>query len=414
MGWREQRFVDRFNSQLANVFASGGQLENTWAYLCPQGEISHFVISGGVCPEDRYGPLYPALEYLMGRVPLVILHGENTPIEDLAAQAWQRRREEPLPSAPLWVCGPASPLFEPFYAMSDMQVITTCRRLAAKLGYTITPRFERVVRAHLSILHELDVPCSLSGLYYLCQFRDMGEFHENVIELPCGQERAMRIWADLGADDESGNSQFDLFRAVINHLAQEAEMCGWNANDTICQCNCITAVCNGAVFLLQVDEANSELVLAYLAEELKMVGGQPFFLLLDDVRAQESGLLDSARAGRGHVGLVSENVVDQIGWEEREFLRFAENVDCFILLKHNTGKTAEILSEVLGRYDHAKVESSSGVTRGFFQLLPQNRHEDVRYSVENRYRVMPEELTRLGPGQAIIFLSATDQIIYYN
>ena len=60
------------------------------------------------------------------------------------------------------------------------------------------------------------------------------------------------------------------------------------------------------------------------------------------------------------------------------------------------------------------MESSSGVTRGFFQLLPQNRHEDVRYSVENRYRVMPEELTRLGPGQAIIFLSATDQIIYYN
>ena len=79
-----------------------------------------------------------------------------------------------------------------------------------------------------------------------------------------------------------------------------------------------------------------------------------------------------------------------------------------------TGKTAAALSEIIGKYDHTKVEASQGTARGFFRILPHDRHEDVRFSTENRYRVMPEEITGLYPGQAIVFDASTDQIIYFN
>lgn len=70
--------------------------------------------------------------------------------------------------------------------------------------------------------------------------------------------------------------------------------------------------------------------------------------------------------------------------------------------------------EAIGKYDHTKVEASQGNARGFFRILPHDRHEDIRFSTENRYRVMPEEITGLYPGQAIVFDASTDQIIYFN
>ena len=95
-------------------------------------------------------------------------------------------------------------------------------------------------------------------------------------------------------------------------------------------------------------------------------------------------------------------------------MRFAERINCFIFFKHGTGKTAAALSEIIGKYDHTKVEASQGTARGFFRILPHDRHEDIRFSTENRYRVMPEEITGLYPGQAIVFDASTDQIIYFN
>ena len=85
-----------------------------------------------------------------------------------------------------------------------------------------------------------------------------------------------------------------------------------------------------------------------------------------------------------------------------------------VFLKHSTGKTAETISEVIGKFDYEKVEQSHGTHCGFFKILPEGRHSDIRLSTENRFRVMPEEITALGPGQAIIFNTSTNQIIRFN
>ena len=60
------------------------------------------------------------------------------------------------------------------------------------------------------------------------------------------------------------------------------------------------------------------------------------------------------------------------------------------------------------------METSRGTSRGYFQFLPQNQHEDIRTATENRCRVMPEEITALSAGQAILLDTTTDQIIHFN
>lgn len=416
MSWKSSRSVDRLNRQISNIFSSRGKLENISSFIFNCGIPVHFVVSGGVEAYDRYRSVYPILDVFVGQMPVIVLHKGNIHIESLVSESWRNVCANLTDSVPLWICNEKNACFEPFLNMNEMQIVNCCRLLATKLNYTVSPRFERVVRAHLSILKVLDIPFSLSGLYYLCKFHDMGEFYDNIMALPCDESFNRRIWADLGADDESGNAQFDLFRAVINNLAHDAEISGWNTDNTVYESNCLSAIANNAVFTLPVNELYSPLILTYLSVELSMLGNKPFLLLIDEVKINDNNFLEfiSSSTYENSIGVISENVVDQIGPDEATFLRFAERINCFVLFKHSIGKTAEILSQVFGKFEYTKIESSQGVSRGFFQFMPRDRHEDMRFSVEDRYRVMPEEFIGLKAGQAIIFDTKSDQIIHYN
>lgn len=416
MGWIKDRLVNKFNMQMSNVYTSKGCLENISGYICSDGKLNNFLISGGVEPDDRYMPLFSVLDSLIGRIPVIIIHSGDAYIEAMAMESWKIFNLDSEYPTKFWNCNGRNPLFEPFYGMNEMQIVNTLRHLSMKLNYMVTPRFEKVVKAHLSILKALEIPYSLSGLYYLSQFDNIGEFHDNVMALPCEEAVTKCIWADLGADDEGGNGQFDLFRAVINNLAHDAEQSGWNSDNTVCDCNCMQTIMNNGTLVLSINDMYSNMLLPYLTEELKTQGAHQYFILFDGITLKDENLLEylCIQSSGCTFGIVSENAVDQVGSSEEAFLRVTERMDCIVFFKHGTGKTATILSEVFGKYDYTKIEQSQGVSRGFFKFCPQDRHDDIKYSTENRYRVMPEEILGLMNGQAIIFDMRSDQIIHYN
>ena len=405
--------LDRSNRRVSNLYSSRGSPEDISSFLFDNGLPLSFVISGGVSPDERLRAVAPVLDQFAGRMPIILLHAGDSYMEALVHDAWQNA--DGAGSVPCWLCGEKSPHFEPFFRMTESQIVTCCRLLAIKLSYSVTPRFERVVRAHLGILTELNIPFSLSGLYYLCQFRDMGELHANVMALPCGESRARGLWADLGADADNDTS-FDLFRAVIQNLARDAETSGWRADNNIREANCLSAVAKNAIFSLPVNALYSSLILPYLFSELTILGDRPFLLLIDNVKITDSDFLAflSTPTGQTGLGLLADNIVDRIGTEDADFWRLAERIHCFVLFKHGTARTASALSEVLGKFDYTKAEQSRGISHGFGRVMPRDRHRDVRLTTENRYRVMPEEFTALGPGQAIIFDTKSDRIIRYN
>lgn len=414
MAWKSNKEIAVANQYLSNVFRSRGRLDGLGAYLCTNHVPANFIISGGANSNDKYEPLYQFLETFIGSYPIIVIHNNDVQMEALVTQSWQD--SDVGDTSPLWIVDQCHPEFEPFVGMNDIQVITTMQQLANKLPYTVTPRFERVIRAHISILKELDIPISLSGFHYLCQFQDMGEFHDNILALPCGEASGRRIWVDLGADSEDSNNQFDLFRTVISNLVRDCVQSGWSAENSVASKNCLEAIRQNATMLLSVNDGYTELLLPYLAEEFNNNSQQPFILLIDGIRINDKQLFEYLRRSNSgcYCGVISENAVDTISGDENEFLRFTERMNCFIFFKHGTGKTATVLSEIMGKYDHTKVEASQGTARGFFHILPRDRHEDVSFSTENRYRVMPEVITGLYPGQAIVFDAITDQIIHFN
>lgn len=419
MSWKNIRRIQGANKELSNVYTMRGSTEALSEYLFSEnGMLQNFIISGGNDPMERYDPIYPFLEEIIGRLPVIVLHARDNIMESLAYNCCYDivNSNGTVENMPVCVINQSNRNFEPFYGMTDMQTVTVCRQLAVKLGYTVTPRFDRVVRAHMAILTQLKIPISLSGFYYLCQFHDMGEFFDNILALPCGEMSARRLWADLGVEDSPVNNQFDLFRVVINNLAQDAEQSGWNPNNYIGETNCITAIENNVMLLMAINNMYTDLLLTYITAELKSAHRQDFMLLIDGITFKDESLSEYLLMRRQGCcfGIVAENVIDLFGGNENVFFRIAEKTNCFILFKHGTGKNAEFLSEVIGRFDAVKVESSNGTSYGMFGIFPNSYSQSIEYHTENRYRVMPEEIISLYPGQAIIFDTVTDRIIRYN
>lgn len=410
---RNDRSLDKYNAALSNVYMRQGDLFGLSDYFSPEKGLSNFVISGGAGTKDRFAPVYPFLAAIAGHGPIVVIHKNNPFIESIASKAMESNNSS-SPQRPLWICNRRNSIFEPFLSMNEMQIVSACREIAKKLNYTTTARFEVVVKAHLEILKLINSPYSLSGLYYLCNFSDINELYNNIMELGCDEATKRRIWANLDIDN-NGGEQFYLFRSVINNLAKDAERCGWNPDNGVSSCNCLTAAKGCALFTLPVDDSYSETVLTYLAEELKIIGDVPIFLVIEGIKITDESFVKVLLSDsyNRHFGIISENIVDQINNKEN-FKSFAEKVNYYVLFKHGTGGTAEALSELIGKFDCTKQESTTGTNRRRFSLWADDTHKDVRYSTENRYRVMPEVITGLLPGQAIVFCTYTDEIIFYN
>lgn len=418
MGFRSEWAIANTNRRTSKALSVSGALASIGAYLCPQGSPVNFLISGGVSPQDRLDPVYGFLANMMGQHPIIILHNGDAALESMAAELWESGYQGyPMENRPpLWVLNRNYQEFEPFYGLTDVQTFHAVRQMAKKLEYTVSPKLERVVRAHIEILQVLGIPVSLSGFYYLSQFRDMGEFYGNIMDLPCGSDTAKRIWADLGTESDGDGSQFDLFRTVIEHLASDAAESGWCGDGGVAELNLMSAVEHRAVLTLSIQNTHSELLLNYLSEELRALSGSEFILLIDNLELSDTRFLDYLLqpVPACHLGIMTDNVVEMLRGDENLFARLSGKMGTFVISKHNTGKTAAVLSELFGRYDYTKMEESVGTSGGFFSILPVNQHSDIRYSKENRYRVMPEEIVGLMPGQSIIFDTAVDEIIYYN
>ena len=409
--------IDGNNRRLANVNTSGGSIAQLGGFIIPAGRPSNFAVSGGIDPYYRLAPIHSMLTVAIGRYPIIILHNHDLQLESIVYDAWNRVFENVVNDkrTPIWILNQDNRWLEPFYNMPEMQVISAIRQFAKKLDYTPTPKLDRVVRAHLRVLKELNIPTSLSGLYYLTQFQDMGEFHGNILSLPCGEAEGKLIWAEMGADSDDGNNQFDLFRTVINTFASEALQSAWNSDNSVAEINLQSAFNSCGVLTLSINDMYSDLLLNYIHEEMRTSLGRQYLLIIDNLRITDDRFIDFLRQANSNcsLGIVGESVVDMFG-DDEVFQKIAERMNLFVILKHSTGKTAERLSELFGKYDRTKIEQSSGSSRGFLSILPRDRHKDIRYTTENAYRVMPEDIIGLGPEQAIIFETNSDRIIYYN
>ena len=404
--------TDRINERNANIRYERGNLDYLGWHLCKEQSPVNFAICGdstGAFENDKYLPLLHYLELVVGRIPVIVIHNNSIAAENILQSACEGARMAGR-DAPLWIINNYSRGYEPFLDMTDAQVVSSLTQIARNLGYDVTPRFERVIRAHIRIIRAVSVEKSLTWFYYLASFDNIAEFHENVFDLPCSRSEAEGIWADLCVD----SIEFDLFRTVIRTLASECEECGWDPGSAVGKLNCQRAILENAVLSISANSAYSDTFLAYLSEELRQFNNRQFVMIFDNIPISNQSIADIIINNRNaFFGFISDNLNNTFNGDD-VFSGVMEKMETFIIFKHSTSTAADAVSQLIGTYERIKEETSYGNSKENGKIFVRDRRKDVRYSIEDMSRVRPEDIIGLGRGQAIVYDALENTVVYFN
>ena len=338
------------------MLASGGQRkwfqrrglpEKLDRYFYWEDRVCDFAISGqGADLSLLYNMLYREA----GEQPIIIVHSNKASAKAEAALVWTNKFGSLNEGGTIWSGDEGG--FEPLLGMEEMDIVRVLHRLAEVLGMNCTPRFDKVVSAHLKILKAMGCAYCLSGLHYLCGFEDLREFQGNIMKLDCTESERNLILANLGLNNPQYAEQFDLFRMLVRQLAHEARSSGWKNDGETGSMNLTTAIAEGAMLLLNVSGSRAPLVLAYLREELRLNAHREFLLIIDEVCLKDTGIVPIlSEAGNGfRLGLLGSNILKLIDSEKETAQSFCGGLNLLILLKHRVAPDAEKLVELLGTH----------------------------------------------------------------
>ena len=373
--------------------------------------VCNFAISGQGNKEHMISHVLGASA---GRLPVIVLHNNNNGMMAEIANVWTQEfgSLSYAEDGPLWSCTTGQ--FEPFLGMDEQDIIQIFKHLTTVAGYTATASFERVVKAHLSILRHMDCAYSLSGLYYLCGFDDLEEFQSNILALDCSTTEKNRIISNLCLANEKERDQFEQFRSMISRMAYEAKKSGWNPDGEVGSMSITTAIRNRAMMTLSVSATKSPFLLAYLSQELQLHIDERCLLIIDDVYLENTGILSVLReAGFDfRFGILSSNILEMISSDMEEARRFCENFALIVLLRHNVATTAEAVSVLLGVEEIVKQPEAAGTGKELFAWLPGTKHKTVTSTEEDQLRVKPDQILELRDGEAIVFRTGTNEIVF--
>ena len=401
----------RLNMQNADITHYTGSVDALGAYVFPSGWKTNFLVSGGFSA-NRLPALGAALLDSMGQMPVIVLHNGFPGVETAFADILRVLEHEGI-SVTYAAVDQHHPELEPFYGMAEGDVLSCLRKMAVKLNYEASALFDTTARAFFKILNLSNIPLCLSGLYYLCSIAHQGELHKLVHSLPISEADARLLWSEVNSSENDG--PYKQFQSVVKAFADEASHSGWVGGHGNATVNCLAAEKLGASLLLTLDDGHAELMSIYLAEEIKLLRGPALILLYDITPGVE--LVDAIvnQSGRLYFGILGDHVASLFRAKPEQFSDVTSRVGSMILFHHNTAEAAEPYSKIIGQYDEIRQEQNVGQNRQFGAILPQGRNDGVVYRQQTVFRVKPQDITSLNPGEAFVYLPVYgNQIIYYT
>lgn len=399
-------FAKRKHHLISNRTHQSLSIVNPWDLILDNYEPINFVISGGVNIVDRLSLLHSYLKRFIGQNPIVVMHGEDTLLEQVLFDLSQKY------NCKYDIVNIHNKIYEPFLGMEETQIIKVLKNIASQLQYTMTPHFENVVRTYMKILSKLNIPICLSGFYYLCTFDDIQEFHQNIIEL-FGEEQGYRVWSAFEIDNPYCNTQYELFHIIILRLADSFKKNGWSDDFQYGNINLLQETKNSNIISISINNLFNDITQIYFAEELKGLNKNTVFLI-DDVKLNDASFYNLLEEARFHCGIISRDLMNMVGNNEQFLVRFIEKSRLLIILKHGTSINAEFFSKIIGNYEHIKTDYTEGVNHDYFKLFPKGKQKSIHRSIENKYRVMPEQIMSLDKNQAVILDILNNKILFLN
>lgn len=376
-------------------------IKDTAGWIRPR----NFIISGGIA-DERHAAFLQMFGRICGRIPLIYLHSRDDDMIDEVKEIAEAKNQ--LTHLHIINANADTPDYGYLNSVSQQGIVNTLELIAKQMDYDCPPQFDRTVKIMNSLAKEFGYAEGLAGLSKLASLSYVelrGKIREHL---------GSNIESALANDMEvSGRPEcFYLFQAVVQKLAYEAKRNGGaidgieNSRNII---SCIEAINNRDSLFLELRCGLTELIEQCICSELKESRISRFLLVIDGIRISQNGLGDLINSQNFKWGLISEDVFPVLG--EKLFAVSAEKAETIMVLKHKTGPAAEHFSELIGSQDIQMNETSEGTAKEAFKILPGSTHKETRYSIENRFRVMPERIMELKSGEAILFDTTQNRLI---
>ena len=362
----------------------------------------NFAIFGGQ-KQSRNFLLRPFLEKHVSELPIILLHNHNEYLVDQVYHAWtQQTNNMPEQRGGFCCINQENRSFELFADLSERECLNALRELVGLSGYENAPSFERVAKAHFSILEALKARKTLAGLFYLCRIEDEQIFQRNIYSLPISQVEKDNIWSNFSCD----SNQLWIFRSIIERLAEEMQdVWQQQVSSTTIQ----SVIRNKGVLTLDVSRHDSKFFLNALATELKSVELFPFILLVDSIQLHDTALrsLLSNATGSYFKGVLAEDVFSVFGTAE-QFEQCANRFAQMVVLHIGQAALCEPISTMAGEYEHQVVDQNTSKQAGL--IFSSGKSKGVSIRTERRRRVTCENIMELREQQFFLFDFSEKQI----
>ena len=372
--------------------------------------LKNCIVSGGSNQYRVSALVRYAENAINNNLPTIILHEGNKELENQMRYAFSS-------TGKYIEINENNPCFEPFYKLNAMEITNQIFEAAPK-EYDIKYSARYYIEGISEILTKKGKNLSFN-MFSTCPhhliFDKVDELRMNGI-ISDAEEQSIKSKLMMGQGE---NFKLDTYFSGFK-LENDLILYGKNRMSRR-PVNIISAINNKNVVCIDVSSSANKLLINILISQLKLSLTKNFkYLLLIDsisINANEK-YADYIKGITGKVNYMfsSEDFYSMTGGDDKIFSTLVGNSHINIVMSHSSANTAQKWSEVFGMYD--KYETSYSKTRGstrrtpFSILSSPNVQSTVSVNEKREYIVKPEQIARMGVGEAYIAVSFIDEIAH--
>lgn len=379
------------------------------AFFNPAHGVYNALVSGGD-PEIRTSVMVSqAICAVQNGFPVIILHEGNRQLEqELRSNFSGDDRYKEVSSS--------SPCFEPFYGLNDLEISNQILETAPK-DYDIRFNVRYYVEGISAFLKTSGKPFSFKLLSTCPHDRIFDKVDNLKVQGKINDHEAQDIKAKL-LMGQSENYKLDTFLAG---LQMEIEPLMYGAKRGQRPLNIIAAIKSGSILCFDLVSVTNKLLFNIIIYQLKLAlsRGMQYEIIIDSIP------INSNESYKAYMGAPSDHICRTIaaddfygmaGGDDKIFSAVAGDSAILIVMNHSAGHSAMKWAEFFGQYD--KFEQSYSTSRGgsrktlFSLVVSPNYNKTVNVNRNREYIVKPEEIMRMGNGEAYVQSAAIGELAH--
>lgn len=379
------------------------------AFFDPQRGVYNALISGGNSNIRTSAMVAQAICAAHNNFPVIVIHEGNRLLE-------QQLRTNFHGTGRYCEISSASPCFEPFFGLSELEISNQILETAPK-EYDIKFNARYYVEGVSSFLKASGKNLSFK-LFSTCPHSmifDKVDDLEMQGKISSYEAQELKSKLMMG---QSENYKLDTFFAS---LKMEMASLMYTSRSGHRPMNIIAALKNNSVLCFDLASVTNKLLLNTIIYQLKLAltRGIRYQIIIDSIP------IDSNEAYAAYVKAPSDKVCktissddfySMVGSDEKLFSAVVGNMQTLIVMNHPSGHTATKWAEIFGQYD--KFEESYSTSRGgsrrspFSLMSTPNYNRTVNVSKNREYIVKPESIARMVNGEAYVLSAALGELAH--